>query len=519
MFLNDAHLLGRSGISRLMFTSLIILILSTFAFGIGAQGGGGTLRVAMVPPENLDPATGTNDPEVLFNRTIYDFLIETRPDGTLMPNLATDWSVSDDGLEYTFSLAEGVTFHDGSAFSSADVVYTFNRLVELESQSTNLMGAFEISAPDASTVVFTLPEINADFLFGVATQSAYIIQDGQETPNVLAEGDNPYVNFNGTGPFVLTDYSAGESATFEANGSYFKEGEPTLDSLEFLFFPDKLTQIDALRSGVVDFVFKLEIDQIPTLQDDGSINIASIPSNLHPVIRIRSDEGALGEDVRVRQAFKLATNREELLETVQEGLGIVGNNDPVGPKYGEFYPGFIEQPFDPARACELIQEATGQERIESDFYVVDAFNYESLGIALQQQWAEGCIDVNVLLREEGLYYADTEWLEVDLGITGWGDRPVPQGYFASAFQTDGPFNETHFSDPEVDELIALAASTPDTADRAEVYAQLAAIFAERGPIIIPWFASVTGAVSTNVEGLDMHPFAGLTDFRNVTVTG
>ncbi len=517
MFLNDAHLVGRSGISRLMFTTLTIIIFIALAFGVSAQGG--VLRVAMVPPENLDPATGTNDPEVLLNRTIYDFLIETRPDGTLMPNLATEWNVSDDGLVYTFILADGVTWHDGSGFSSADVVYTFNRLVELEAQSTNLMGPFAVSAPDDNTVVFTLPEINADFLFGVATQSAYIIQDGQETPNVLADGDNPYVNFNGTGPYVLTNYSPGESATFAPNESYFKEGEPTLGQLEFLYFPDKLSQVDALRSGVVDFVFKLEIDQIPTLQDDDSINVISIPSNLHPEIRIRSDEGALGEDVRIRQAFKLATNREELLETVQEGLGIVGNNDPVGPKYGEFYPGLIEQPYDPARACELIQDATGQERLESDFYVVNAFNYESLGIALQQQWAEACIDVNLLIREEGLYYADTEWLEVDLGITGWGDRPVPQGYFASAFQTDGPFNETHFSDPEVDELIALAASTPDTAERAEVYAQLAAIFAERGPIIIPWFASITGAVSVAVDGLDMHPFAGLTDFRNVTVAG
>lgn len=517
MFLHNDFLVGRSGIARLMFTSLIVLILSTMVFGVSAQDDGGVLRVGMVSPENLDPATGTNDPEVLFNRTIYDFLIETTADGNLVPNLATDWTVSDDGLEYTLNLAEGVTFHDGTPLTSADVVYTFNRLVELESQATNLMGEFAVSAPDASTVVFTLTGVNADFLYGLATQSAYIIQEGTEEPNVLAEGDNPYANFNGTGPFILTDYSAGESATFTANENYWKEGEPTLSGLEFLFIPDTLTQIDALRSGAVDFIFKIDADQVPTLEDAGNLTILNIPTNQHPVIRIRSDEGALGEDPRVREAFKAATNRDELLATVQEGLGVVGNNDPIGPKYGDFYPGQLESVYDPELACTLIQEATGQERLSSDFYVVDAFNYESLAVALQQQWEQGCIDVNILIREEGLYYSDTEWLEVDLGITGWGDRPVPQPLLTSAYMTGGPFNETHFSDPELDQLIAEAGTTTDPEARAAIYAQIAQVFADRGPIIIPWFASIIGAVSNNVQGLEMHPFPGLTDFRNVTV--
>lgn len=516
MFLNSAYLFGRSGIGRLMFTSLIVLILSTLAIGVHAQDGG-VLRVGMVSPENLDPATGTNDPEVLFNRTIYDFLVETRADGTLAPNLATAWTISDDGLVYTFTLAEGVTFHDGSPFTSADVVYTFNRLVELESQATNLMGTFEISAPDDFTVVFTLPAINADFLYGIATQGAYIIKDGTTEPNVLADGDNPYANFNGTGPFVLTGYSAGENATFAANENYWKDGEPKLSGLEFLFINDTLTQIDALRSGVVDFIFKIDADQVPTLESEDGLTVLSIPTNQHPVIRIRSDAEGLGADPRIRQAFKLATNREELLETVQEGLGVVGNNDPIGPKYGDFYPGKLEQVYDPEMACTLIQEATGQERISSDFYVVDAFNYESLGVALQQQWEQGCIDVNILVREEGLYYADTEWLQVDLGITGWGDRAIPQPYLTSAYMTGGPFNETHFSDAALDNLIAQAAATTNTAERAAVYAEIANIFADRGPIIIPWFSSIIGAVQNNVEGLRMHPFPGLTDFRNVTV--
>jgi peptide/nickel transport system substrate-binding protein len=524
MFLNTSHLSGRSGISRLMFTTLIVLLLMAVALQFGTvqaqneRGTGGTLRVAMDSPVNLDPATGSNDPEVLLNRTIYDYLVETLPDSTLGPNLAHDWDISDDGLTYTFYLVEGVTFHDDSAFTAADVVFTYNRLQEIGSPAAALMGEFEVEALDDYTVVFTLPQVNADFMYGVASRFAAIIQDGMETPNEI-DADGGFSNFNGTGPFVLSEYSAGERAVFLPNENYWIEGQPYLASLEFLFIDDTLTQIDALRGGAVDFIFKLDVDQVAPLEDEAGITILEIATNQHPVIRIRSDEGALGEDVRIRDAFKLATNRQELLETVQEGYGVIGNNDPIGPLYADFYDGSIEQTgYDPAAACELIQEATGEDRLFSEFYVVDVFNYQSMAVALQQQWEQGCIDVNLLMREPGIYFADTEWLEVDLGITNWGDRPIPQSYLTEAYVTGGPFNETHFSDAEMDELVAQAAVTTDIAERAAVYSQISQVFAGRGPIVIPFFASMIGAVRDNVDGLEMHPFPGQTDFRTVSVS-
>jgi peptide/nickel transport system substrate-binding protein len=247
-------------------------------------------------------------------------------------------------------------------------------------------------------------------------------------------------------PFILTEYSPGERAVFTANDHYWIEGQPMLDSLEFLFIEDQLTQINALQSGEVDFIFKIGVDQVAALEGDDDITVLSVPTNQHPVIRLRSDDGHLGADPRIRRAFKLATNREELLSDVQEGYGLLGNNDPIGPLYADFYDDTIAKPeYDPEAACALIQEATGQERLtDLDFYVVDAFNYESLAVALQQQWEEGCIDVNILMREAGLYYADTEWLEVDLGITGWADRPIPQSYLTEEFVTGGIYNETTF---------------------------------------------------------------------------
>lgn len=513
---------GNRDVGRLFLMTCVFIVLLAFVGAGSTQDAmGGTLIVGTNAPVNLDPASGSNDPEVMFNHLIYDYLLDVAPDNTVVPNLATDYTVSDDGLTYTLTLADNATFHDGAPFSSADVVFTYNRLKEVESPALGLLsgGNFEVSAPDAQTVVFTLTEPNADFLYGLAGRFTAILKDGTETPNIIAEGDAAFANFNGTGPFILTEYSSGERAVFSRNDNYFKAGEPKLESLQMVFIDDPLAQIDALRTGTVNFIFKIPVDQISNLEGEDGITIIEKATNLHPVIRLRADEGFVGADPQIRQAFKLATNRDELNEVILEGRGVVGNNDPIGPAYGVFYDDAIEKPqYDPAAACELIQQATGQERLAIDFYVVDALGYPDLATVMQQQWQEGCIDANILIRPENVYYGNNEWMEVELGLTGWGDRPIPQQYLTEAYISDGIYNESHWSNSELDSLVAEAARTSDAEERAAIYAQIEQIFADDGPIIIPYFAPMVGAVSANVQGLEMASFPGLTDFRNVTVS-
>ncbi|MBZ0283031.1 MAG: ABC transporter substrate-binding protein [Anaerolineae bacterium] len=504
---------------RTGFVLVLILVLIGSVFGTQAQSGG-TLRVGIVAPQVLDPALGSNDGEVLFNRSIYDYLIEALPDKSIAPNLATEWVVSEDGLTYTFTLRDGVTFHDGATFSSADVVFTFNRLKEIQSPALNLLGEFEVSAPDAATVVFTIPAPNADFLYGVADRFALILKDGSSTPNELAEGDNPYVNFNGTGPFTLTDYREGERAVLTKNANYWSEGQPLLDSVEFVFINDPVTQVNALRSGEVDLIYKISPDQISGLEGEAGITLIQKPTNQHPVIRLRTDEG-VGVDVRVRQAFKYATDREQLNDLILEGRGVIGNNDPIGPGFGIFFDSSIENPiYDPEKAKALLAEAGYADGLTITLQTINVLGYDQLATVLQQQWAAAGINAEIQVNEEGFYYSDDNpdnWLKAELGITGWGDRPVPQGYLAQAYASDGIYNETHWSDPELDELILQAAVTSNQEARVAIYNQISAIFNERGPIIIPWFAPVFGAARENVQGLDLAPFPGLTDLRGVSV--
>lgn len=483
---------------------------------------GGVLRVGMNAPQVLDPALHANDSETAFNRAIYDYLVDIQPDGSIAPDLASAWEVSDDNLTYTFTLEEGVTFHDGKPFTSADVVWTFNRLVEVGSPATGLLGEFEVSAPDESTVVFTLPEVNADFLYGVGSRWALIVPDGENEPNVLTEGNNPYEHFNGTGPFTLQEYSAENRSVFAANPNYWREGQPALAGMEHIYIADPVAQVDALLGGSVDFIFRVPSTQIDRLQAEG-VEVLQVPTAQHAVIRLRTDEGP-GTSLEVRQALKYATDREALNDILLGGRGIIGNNDPIGPVFQQFYDDSIENPtYDPEMACQLIQEAGYTDGLTMTLYVPNAFEYPDLATVLQQQWGDtGCINIDIQVREENLYYDTSNpenYFDVELGLTGWGSRPIPQQYLQEAYASDAPYNETRWSDSELDELIAQARVTTDSEARREIYAQISQVFAERGPIIVPYFAPMIGAASANVEGLVMDPYPGLTDYREVSIQG
>lgn len=509
---------------RIVMTALVTgaLLLIAGVMSVAAQEDS-SFRVATNAPVELDPHIASNDPEILFNRLIYDYLMDVAPDGSLVPQLATEYTVSDDGLTYTLSLVENATFHDGSDFTAADVVYSFERMAEVGSPALNLLGEdYTVTAVDDYTVEFTLTEPNADFAFGLASRWSFILPEGLENPNTATENLD---SFNGTGAYTLSEYLTGESATFTANENYWAEGLPVTDTIEMVFIEDAQAQIDALRTDTVDFIFKVPFDRIDELEADG-LNVIVKATNQHPVIRIRSDEGHLGEDPLVRQAFKYATDRELLNINLFNGRATVGNNDPIGPLYGPFYDDTIEnQGFDPARSCELLAEAGYENGLGADepieFYVADAFNYVQMAEFLQQDWAEGCINVEIIPRSEGDYYAgdpDTaEWLNVDLGVTGWGSRPIPQQYLVEAYVTGASFNETHWSNAELDALVEEAAVTSDIEERAEIYSQIAQIFRDKGPIIVPFFAPVVGVVSEGVEGINMHPFPGRTDLRSVSV--
>ena len=467
-------------------------------------------RIGIQPIAQTDPALISSDSEVLIANQVFDYLIDIDENNQVVPRLATDWSVSPDGLEYTFDLAQGVTFHDGSAFTARDVVWTFDRLRDPASgypTADLYSGITDIRAVDDHQVTFTLLKTNPFFLFDLADNHALVLK---------ADTAFPDRGFNGTGPYRVVEYVPPDRIVMEANTDYFA-GAPQLDGLEITFFADTSSAVEALQGGQLDFIMGLSTPQYDSLTQADGVQTQIVDTNGFVAVRLRTDRSP-GNDPRVIQALNLATDRQSLFEVVRRGYGSVGASSPIGPVYTDYFdPSASPPPRDPQAARALLEEAGYKEVLKLDMYMLNTGDYPDLGAALKAQWAEAGIDVSLQLVPEGVYYGEGKWLDVDLGITGWAHRPYPQFYLDVMLVCGAKWNESHFCDPEFDRLAGLAGSTSDLQTRASAYRQIQQILVDRGPLIVPYFFAQFGATSERVQGLKLKPFPGRTDFRNVSL--
>lgn len=468
-----------------------------------------TLRVAMQPIVQTDPAQISSDSEVLVASHVYDYLVDVNSASQIIPRLAKQWTVSQDGLVYRFALVDGVLFHDGSPLTARDVVWTFDRLRAPDSGFPTVdlySNIVSIEAAGDREVVFTLTQPNPFFLYDLSDNHALILKEGAADP----------AQFNGSGPFMVSSYSPEDRIILRANPQYWLDGQPKLAGVEVIFFNDDTAMVDAIRGGQVDLVMRLATPLYESLRGDPEIETISIPSNKFDVVRLRSDR-APGNDPRVIQAFKLATDRNALFELVQQGYGAVGRDSPIGPLYPAYYSEAVSIPArDAAAAKELLTQAGYPEGLNLELHTPDTENRPDLAAALKNQWAEAGINVEILVEPESVYYGDNGWLEVDLGITGWGSRPYPQFYLEVMLTCDAKWNEAHFCDPEFDEWVRVAGATQDENERVKAYQEIQRLLIERGPLIIPYFSATNAAIRSEFTGFELKAFPGRTDLRQVS---
>ncbi|MDX1438245.1 MAG: ABC transporter substrate-binding protein, partial [Anaerolineales bacterium] len=398
----------------------------------------------------------------------------------------------------------------GSEFTAEDVVWTFDRLRDPDAElptSTLYANIQNIEATGDLQVTFTLENSNPFFLFDLSDNHALVLKSGTE---------DPATSFNGTGPFVVSEYLPEDRIILSANENYFVEGQPKLETLEVIFFNDDNASADALRAGQVDLMLRMSTPLFNSLKDAPGIVTMDIPTNGFDLIRLRSDRPP-GDDPRVIQALKLATDRNAIFQAVQQGYGAVGRDSPIGPLYTSY---FTEETPIPARDVDaakgLLAEAGYPDGLDIDLHTPDTGGRPDLAVVLQNQWAEAGINVNVIVEPESVYYGDNGWLEVDLGITGWGSRPYPQFYLDVMLVCDAQWNESHFCDEEFDSLALTAGTSLDEAERVRAYQDIQKLLIERGPVIIPYYFAQFAAVSDRFDNFELKAFAGRTDFREVT---
>lgn len=286
-----------------------------------------TLRIAWLTPAQLDPRSVSGMSEIAILNALYDYLFETDAGSNLVPVLASSWERSEDGARYTLHLVENAAFHDGSLLTASDVVWSIRWQLDAGGTIADILAAVEsVEAVGDHTVVFQLNAPDPDFLYRLTEYKVVMLKAGAQ---------NAGVEFNGTGPFIMQELIPGDRAIMRANENYWR-GAPTIETLEFLFFDDQQAAIAAVQGGTADGILRLDNFSFLNFTGDFRFNTVDIPTNAHQMTRIRADRPP-GNDRRVRQAFKLATDRRAVWERVQLGFGAVGKDSPIGPSFAQYF--------------------------------------------------------------------------------------------------------------------------------------------------------------------------------------
>jgi len=468
---------------------------------------GGIMRRAYFAPSTLDPGFANDITSGEICGIWGDYLAYVDEDLSIdqSRSLAEKWDVSADGLTWTFTLRKGVMFHNGEEMTSEDVKFTFDRLRDPDvgaATASLYSNIADVEATDTYTVVFTLNQQNPDFLYQLGEYQSIVCWSGTE------DFDTEHIF---TGKFMYESYLPEDRITFKRNPDYWRrdaEGNqlPYLDGIEYLFLAEPSAQVEALRGGQVDYLIYLPSEYVQSVEDDPNTVVYQKPSNFHYAIRMRSDREPFS-DVRVRQAFRAAVDRGEILEGAFEGLGVTGRDTPFGPGYGDYYLDVPEPERDIAKAKQLLAEAGYPDGLTVTLTTQQSSAMPAMATIMKEQMAEAGITIDIQLVPSDVYYgADNLWLEADFAMTDWGSRATPQSYLDLAYTCDAQWNESHYCDPELDELAAQAAVELDTEKRAEIYAQIQRIFMDRGPLIVAYFTNNLFGATSKLKGIKPTSF-------------
>ncbi len=466
-------------LKRILLTALLLLTLSSVA--MAQDDNSNTLIMARaVDATGLDPHTQTAFASLRLLELIYEPLVRTDQNLDLVPALAESWSFSDDGMTLTVNLREGVTFHDGSALTSEDVVATFERILDEETASaaaTNYASIESMETPDDLTVVFNLSVPDVPILSAMASTNAVILSS-----DVMANEDPALVTV-GTGPFMLDTWNPDEQTVLTANPDYWGEG-PFVDAIEIRIIPDEASILAALRAGTVDFALLNDPLVATLLIDTDGIVLQRTPTLSYYVLQLRAAVEPL-DQLAVRQAMSCAIDRQEVVDTAALGEGAV-----TGPLTMASFALPTDELFcyeqDLEHAAELMAEAGLEDGFTLPVIVANAEPPVASSIAqnLQAQLAEINITVEIESMELGTYV--DRWLAGDFtaAVALNGGRIDPYTMYSRYWQVDARFQETAgYIDDTLDELMKAGQTESDPEARYEIFADLQRHLTETNPWI------------------------------------
>lgn len=494
---------------------LTLLLTATLLLSGAAFAQQGRLEIAVdQAPVGLDPHIVTAFSSFNVIGQIYDGLLEVNAALEVEPALATSWTVSDDGLTYVFQLRDGVTFHNGRAFTAEDVVYSYQRIMNPETGSPQASRFNEVASVEATgdlEVTFTMKVPFAPFLSNL-TNLTVVPREVVE-----ANGDLQQVAV-GTGPFMLKEIVPDTYVLLEANPNYYVEGQPGVAEIRFNVVPEASTRAAGIRTGTYHLVPDVDPATAETLRGARGVTLMGVQDLAYTLLGFNVSREPF-DDPKVREAINYAIDRAEIVEAVYFGNAVPGG--PLSPglqAWATDTSAFACYQTDRAKARELLAEAGFPNGFSTSILTFGTIQVVSdLAQVLQAQLAQVGIDVDVNVAEFGAFVQGWRNSDFDMFVSLNGGASDPDGYLHRTFVTGGSTNVYKFSDPAVDQLLNQGRTTTDPAERVNIYDHLQKRLACTGPIAHIAYGTLFSAVSDDVQDFQQLPTRSLRYLREVTL--
>ena len=486
---------------------------------------GGALRVAYpIDHSTLDPVQA--EAVIITDAVgqIFEPLVRIAPDASYVPILATAWEISDDLMSYTFTLREGVKFHNGADFTADDVVFSLNRArdPDISSQAALFGSVDDIVAVDDYAVRIDHDVPNGLFLDVLQLLPSAIL-DADTDLDKLAVGEEAY----GTGPFMLEELLPEERVTMVRNPDYWDRGLPYLDELVFVGIAERSARREALLDGDVDVLPGVEPKEVDAISAGPYTQVHSVVSSSWIGIAINNLIPPF-DDKLVRQALRYAIDRDLVNQMAFLGLGAPNNDSPFWPGDSRFYAPEYEVEYDPEKARQLLAEAGYSDGIDITIATADLDpGMIELPAAFKQSAAAAGIRVDIKSHSSAQFWSQI-YPYGPLTVFWNLVRPHPDHSLTIIFHSGSRWNTTYFGkqlvegaefapfDREIFTVGPLAQELDALIERARgesleqqkvTYREIQAFLAEQVPqLVIASRPKIAGA-GNHVQGLALSPLS------------
>ncbi|HEV8532803.1 MAG TPA: ABC transporter substrate-binding protein [Methylomirabilota bacterium] len=506
-----------------MGRTLASIITMTVALGfwaapVGAQPAG-TLVVGLVAePVNLDPPQVTDLNSNRVGRRIVETLVTFPEESTqVVPGLAESWTISKDGLQYTFKLRRGITFHDGTPLNAEAVKFSIERQINPNHPAYKLgkypfanfffgnVKAVEVLSEER--VAFLLNEPRASFLAILTAGAASIV-----SPTAVMKWGPDYPTHPvGTGPFRFASWDRGQRVVLEKNPAYWKY-PVKVERVIYRPIVEDQARLTELLTGTLDVIVGVPADFVGQLEQNAKITLLK-QVGAHVWYLGMNNQRKPFDDKRVRQALNYAVNKEAIVKDVLKGTG-ASSRGPVLPGTWGADPALKAYPYDPERAKKLLAEAGYPSGFSTTLWVPESGSGMQAPVAMSTVMQSNlkAVGVNVTLQtmEWGAYLAKLRTKEQELFALSWmagtedPDMVMYPLLHSSQWTPVGP-NRALYKNPRFDALLQQARLTTDQAKRTQLYREAQRILVDDAPWVFVDHEIQIAALSKRVQGFKLHP--------------